>query len=119
MRLSRNYRSTQLILDAAVQVINRQGAGGGLAPDARVLQAAETLSGFASQVKLDVHSAPTDKAEAEYVVHQIEQLVGGTSYFSLDSGRVDGDVPNAQRSFADFAVLYRTGAQSRLLDRSV
>jgi DNA helicase-2/ATP-dependent DNA helicase PcrA len=54
------------------------------------------------------------KAEAEYVVHQIEQMIGGTSYFSLDSGRVTDD-EQATRSFADFAVLYRLGAQSRLL----
>ena len=51
----------------------------------------EILAEFADEVKLDVYRAPTDKAEAEYVVHQIEQMVGGTSYFSLDSGRVDGD----------------------------
>ena len=66
-------------------------------------------------MKLDVYRAPTDKAEAEYVVHQIEQMMGGTSYFSLDSERVTGETPAAARSFADFAVLYRLGAQSRLL----
>jgi superfamily I DNA/RNA helicase len=75
----------------------------------------EALAEFADQVRLDVYTAPTDKAEAEYVVHQIEQLVGGTSYFSLDSGRVEGANEVKARSFADFAVLYRLGAQSRLL----
>jgi DNA helicase-2/ATP-dependent DNA helicase PcrA len=49
------------------------------------------------------------------VVHQIEQLVGGTSYFSLDSGRVSGTAPPESLAFADFAVLYRLSAQSRLL----
>ena len=29
--------------------------------------------------------------EAEYIVHQIEKMVGGNSYFSLDSGRVADD----------------------------
>ncbi len=42
-------------------------------------------------------------------------MVGGTSYFSLDSGRASGETPAAARSFADFAVLYRLSAQSRLL----
>jgi superfamily I DNA/RNA helicase len=42
-------------------------------------------------------------------------MVGGTSYFSLDSGRVAGEKPVAARSFADFAVLYRLSAQSRPL----
>jgi len=64
---------------------------------------------------LDVHGAPTDRAEAEYVVHQIEQMIGGTSHFSLDSGRLTGDASFQARSFADFAVLYRLSAQSRLL----
>ncbi|HSN73780.1 MAG TPA: UvrD-helicase domain-containing protein, partial [Anaerolineae bacterium] len=111
LSLSQNYRSTQLILDAAMQVIGRMAEGGGTPP----LQAVEALADFAEQVKLDVYTAPTDKAEAEYVVHQIEQMVGGTSYFSLDSGRVEGAQQVTARSFADFAVLYRLGAQSRLL----
>ena len=105
LHLSHNYRSTQMILDAATQVIARNADR----------QALEILSDFADEVKLDVYRAPTDRAEAEYVVHQIEQMVGGTSYFSLDSGRASGETPAAARSFADFAVLYRLSAQSRLL----
>jgi hypothetical protein len=127
LTLSQNYRSTQLILDAAMQVIGRAGGrkGGVTLPlprgDEQVggvtppLRAVEALAEFAEQVRLDVYTAPTDKAEAEYVVHQIEQLVGGVSYFSLDSGRVEGAGEVKARSFADFAVLYRIGAQSRLL----
>ncbi len=104
LSLSRNYRSSQRILDAAMQVIARN-------PDRKSV---EILAEFADEVKLDVYRAPTDRAEAEYVVHQIEGLMGGTSHFSLDSGRTDGSVPSA-RSFDDFAVLYRLSAQSRLL----
>ncbi len=114
MRLSENYRSTQMILDAAVQVIGQSAPDEG-ATGERELRSVAALADFAEQVKLDVYHAPTDKAEAEYVVHQIEQMVGGTSYFSLDSGRAPGDVPTVAHSFADFAVLYRLGAQSRLL----
>lgn len=106
--LSRNYRSSQAILDAATQVIGRN-------PDRKSV---ELLAQFADEVKLAVYRAPTDKAEAEYVVHQIEQMVGGTSYFSLDSARVTGETPAAARSFADFAVLYRLSAQSRLLSEA-
>ena len=105
LNLSHNYRSSQQILDAASQVIARN-------PDRKSV---DILAEFADEVKLDVYRAPTDQAEAEYVVHQIEQMVGGTSYFSLDSGRASGETPAAARSFADFAVLYRLSAQSRLL----
>ena len=105
LHLRRNYRSAQAILDAAQQVIARN-------PDRASL---EIFSEFTEQVKLDTHRAPTDKAEAEYVVHQIEQLVGGTSYFSLDSGRVEDDTKPVNWAFGDFAVLYRLNSQSRLL----
>ncbi len=105
LQLDQNYRSTQTILDAAVQVI---GAGNER-KDAR-----QIWSDFVNQTKLALYQAPTDKAEAEYVVHQIEQLVGGTSYFSLDSGRTSGNEAEV-RAFGDFAVLYRSRAQSRLL----
>lgn len=104
LRLEQNYRSTQLILNASTQVIAR----------AAERQAAPIWSEFLEQTKVEIHAAPTDKAEAEYVVHQIEQMVGGTSYFSIDSGRVD-ERNNHKRSFGDFAVLYRLGAQSHLL----
>ena len=102
LNLSRNYRSSQRILDAASQVIARN-------PDRKSV---EILAEFADEVKLDVYRAPTDKAEAEYVVHQIEQMVGGISHFSLDSARVTGEAPAAAHSFADFAVLYRLSALS-------
>ena len=105
LSLGRNYRSSQRILDAAAQVIARN-------PDRKSV---EILAEFVDEVKLDIYRAPTDRAEAEYVVHQIEQMVGGTSHFSLDSARVTGETPAAARSFADFAVLYRLSAQSRLL----
>ncbi len=108
LQLRRNYRSTQTILDAAMQVINgstdREGA-------------LAIWSDFVDQTKLAIYQAPTDKAEAEYVVHQIEQMVGGTSYFSLDSGRTTGN-EQALRAFDDFVVLYRTNAQSRLLEEA-
>ena len=105
LHLRQNYRSAQAILDAAQQVIARN-------PDRASL---EIFSEFTEQVKLDIYRAPTDKAEAEYVVHQIEQLVGGTSYFSLDSGRVEDDTKPVNWAFGDFAVLYRLNSQSRLL----
>ncbi|RME65171.1 MAG: hypothetical protein D6790_02235, partial [Caldilineae bacterium] len=107
-QLTQNYRSAQAILDAASQVIARN-------PER---QALELFSDFVEQVKLTVYRAPTDKAEAEYVVHQIEQMVGGTSYFSLDSGRVEDDTQPVDWSFNDFAVLYRLNAQARLLEEA-
>lgn len=101
MNLRQNYRSTQLILNASSQVIAQSAES----------RNRELWSGLEDPTRLQIYRAPTDKAEAEYVVHQIEQMVGGTSHFSLDSGRVgDDEVPG--RSFGDFAVLYRLNALS-------
>jgi DNA helicase-2/ATP-dependent DNA helicase PcrA len=105
IHLSQNYRSTQLILEASGQVIEKDSAS----------ERVRIWSEFVDKTKLEIYQALTDKSEAEYVVHQIEQLVGGLSYYSLDSGRVSGDDGDTSRSFADIAVLYRLGAQSQLL----
>ena len=59
--------------------------------------------------KITIHTAPTDKAEAEFVASTIESLIGGHSFFSLDSQRSEGDECNY--SFSDFAILYRTSSQ--------
>ncbi|MCC6167274.1 MAG: UvrD-helicase domain-containing protein [Caldilineaceae bacterium] len=109
VQLRQSYRSPQALLDAAGQVIAHN-------PDRAALR---LWSDFAGAVKLDTYQASTDRAEAEYVVHRIEQMVGGTSYFSLDSGRVDArGAEAAARSFGDFAVLYRLNAQARPLEEA-
>ena len=115
LRLTRSYRSPQTLLDAASQMLGAEG-GGDWGPEGEPgTDAYKLWSEYTEQVKIDVHPAPTDKAEAEYVVHQIEQMVGGTSYFSLDSGRVDERTAAVTRDFGDFAVLYRLNAQVALL----
>ncbi len=107
IQLTQSYRSAQAILDAAQQVIAHN-------PDRESLR---LWSQFTQEVKLEVHPAPTERAEAEYVVHRIEQMVGGTSYFSLDSGRVEGS-ELVSRSFGDFAVLYRMNALAAPLEEA-
>jgi DNA helicase-2/ATP-dependent DNA helicase PcrA len=104
LHLSENYRSGPVLLRAGAQVIapERDPAAPALLPRAP------------GEGRLVVHAAATDRAEAEYVVHSIERMVGGTSMFSQDSGRV-GSHEESERSFGDFAVLYRLNAQKRLL----
>ena len=117
LRLARSYRSPQTLLDAAGQMLAAAADGSEKhdQEDGARNGAVKLWSEYTEQVKIDVHPAPTDKAEAEYVVHQIEQMVGGTSYFSLDSGRVDERTAAVTRDFGDFAVLYRLNAQAALL----
>jgi DNA helicase-2/ATP-dependent DNA helicase PcrA len=99
--LTRNYRSTRTIVDAALQAV----APTTLVRD-RVLRA---RTGGASRVIL--RECATERAEAEFVVETIERLVGGTSLTSFDTGRVSSAAGSAC-AFNDFAVLYRTDAQT-------
>ncbi len=98
LTLETNYRNSPNLLTASSQV----------------MEAADTvtppsIAALMEEGTLVVHTAPTDRAEAEYVVHQVERLVGGTSLFSQDSGRVAADA-EAGWGFGDVAVLYRLNA---------
>ena len=90
--LEENYRSTQLILDAATAVIDQN-----VHRTPKDLQAAREKSGQ----KIILHTAYDDRDEAVYIVDTIKRL--------LDRNRAVG---------SDFAIMYRTNAQSRLIEEA-
>jgi DNA helicase II / ATP-dependent DNA helicase PcrA len=96
--LKRNYRSSGTIVAASGQVIAAQPGE----PIAEMVRERHE--------RITIHAAPSEQAEAEFVVATIEEAIGGTSLFSIDSGRAGGG--DAALSFTDFAVLYRTEAQA-------
>ena len=103
VRLTRNYRSSPVIVAGALQAI---------AP--ATLVRGRVLDAVADQdppARITIHQAASEQAEAEFVVATIDRLLGGSSFLSLDSGRADGGTELAL-SFADVAVLYRTDAQA-------
>ena len=105
VRLTRNYRSAAPILAAAVQAIAPSSLVSGRRLDPARLDPESPLVGryFAASVA----------DEADFVVRTVDELVGGLSHRSLDSGRVDGRaVAPGTLSFSDIAVLYRADAQS-------
>jgi DNA helicase II / ATP-dependent DNA helicase PcrA len=106
VQLRRNYRSTAAIVDGALQAI----APASLAPD-RTLAAVRKEE---PPQRIVLHQASSARSEAEFVVATIDQLLGGASHFSIDSGRV-GTADGGDLCFADFAVLYRTDAQTEPL----
>ena len=89
--LEQNYRSRQTILDAAMGVINR----------ATNRRRKQLFTERGAGEKVYYYEAPDDYAEASFVVDSIAQLV-------------------ASREFepGDCAVMYRTNAQSRLLEEA-
>jgi DNA helicase-2/ATP-dependent DNA helicase PcrA len=91
--LEQNYRSSQSILDVAMAVIDHS-------PDARRIRKhlyTERGEGF----KVTLYEATDDRVEAAFVVDSIASLV-----------RTQNAKPG------DFAVMYRTNAQSRLLEEA-
>ncbi len=89
IKLEQNYRSTQKILDAANGVISHNSA--------RKDKSLWTENAEGSAI--DFRQLDTAYEEADYIVKDIERKVG--------SGKC---------SYGDCAVLYRTNAQSRLLE---
>ena len=88
--LEQNYRSTKTILAAADKIISKN-----------TMRKAKTLwTDNAQGENIDVYEAFNEKDEASYVVSQINKILSRYEH------------PN----FSDLAVLYRTNAQSRVLE---
>lgn len=87
--LEQNYRSTQSILDVANAVIRHNRN--------RSPKQLHTDNGQGLTVRL--HTAYNEIEEASYVCDEIQRLVGTRAF-----------------AYGDFAVLYRTNAQSRALE---
>ena len=104
VKLTRNYRSTQTILDASYHVVNAQEG------DASISRIYSQPGGANT---INVMETGSEKAEAVAVGRTIEQLIGGIGFHSLDFGKVDNQHQTTHRSFADFAVLFRTADQNR------
>ena len=101
--LSKNYRSTQIILNGSSALLGRE-------------KPLESTTGKGEPI---LHaSCRTDAEEAEMIVEQIEIFMGGTSYFSLDSGRVSSHEEGENLSFGDIAVLFRLNSQGDALEKA-
>jgi DNA helicase-2/ATP-dependent DNA helicase PcrA len=104
VKLERNYRSTQLILDAAHAVVsNNEGRTDKKLWTER--SGGRTISRF---------EAYNEEEEAEWIARQIEGLVGGRG--SALTRRADESVERYRAQ--DVAVMYRTNAQSRAIEES-
>jgi superfamily I DNA/RNA helicase len=99
MRLHRNYRSTGNIVTAAARLIGDEAPADVTRP---------------MQEKIAFHVAPTEWAEAELVAETIESLLGGHDMLAANRDKTAG-AKRGPLGFADFAVLYRTDAQSAAL----
>ncbi|MFQ5483766.1 MAG: UvrD-helicase domain-containing protein [Desulfobacterales bacterium] len=106
IRLIRNYRSTETILRASDQIIKG---------DRQTGSKARVFSGLDGVKTIGILENRSEKSEAEAISIVIEQQIGGTGYHALDFGRIENRADIDERSFSDFAVLYRTNDQGRVL----
>ena len=91
IRLEQNYRSTQTILSAANAVIENN--------EERLGKNLWTHSG--SGEKIDLYDAINEREEADFIVSRIQKALA------------------AGRQHDDFAILYRSNAQSRVLEEAL
>lgn len=93
--LEQNYRSTQKILDAAFQVISKNKSH-------PILKLWTEKSGGE---KLFLYEARNEQDEALFVINSINQMLSNP-------------INKSTQNLSDFAVLYRTNAQSRVLEEA-
>ena len=96
--LRRNYRSAATVRRIAGMLLGRDPGSG-----------TDGSDGDAPGPEVRLAALATEAAEAEYVAHSIERLVGGTSNFSFNSDRVETD-EGEEIGFGDVAVLARTAS---------
>jgi DNA helicase II / ATP-dependent DNA helicase PcrA len=122
VELTRNYRSAPAIVTAAMQAIApstlvpARKAVAAQPPPAAQNSAAQEHA--AQDPAVVLHEAPDEHAEAAWIAAAIDQLLGGQSFASLDSGRADGHA-HGKLGLGDIAILYRTDAQATSLGQAL
>ncbi|MFL5644062.1 MAG: ATP-dependent helicase [Chloroflexota bacterium] len=104
VKLEQNYRSTQLILDAAHAVVSRNTAR----KDKKLWTENE------GGIRIQRFEAYNEEEEAEWIARQVEGMIGGRG--TTLTRRADDD--EARFRARDIAVMYRMNAQSRAIEES-
>lgn len=106
VKLERNYRSTQLILDAAHAVVSRNSAR----------KDKQLWTDIAGGQKIQRFEAYNEEEEAEWIARQVEGLTGGRG--SVLTRRADDSEAATTFRARDVAVMFRMNAQSRAIEES-
>ncbi len=104
VKLEQNYRSTQLILDAAHAVVSRNEAR----------KDKKLWTDNSGGTRIQRFEAYNEEEEAEWIARQVENLVAGRG--SALTRRADDD--DSRFKARDIAVMYRMNAQSRAIEES-
>jgi DNA helicase-2/ATP-dependent DNA helicase PcrA len=104
INLSRNYRSSEIILNAAGNIIANNSLRSNL----------KLIAGTNNLKKVKVYNALDTAAEAKYILNEIDGYIGGTENLSIGSRSA-----HSSYSFSDISVLFRTHTVGRELLREL
>jgi len=104
VKLTRNYRSQACIVEAAGQILGRDQTGVSFEP--------------VNQQRVPVKIARLNNpyAEAKFIAESIESIMGGASFFAMDTGMLP--LRDGRLGFRDFAVLFRLNAVGDALEEA-
>ena len=103
-RLSQSYRCSRTILNASSNILEQQSG---------------FLEAIDQGVNISISEQPTDAAEAEFIARQIVDLIGGVSFFSIDSAVTTGNKHDTINTLSDLAILCRTRSQFEVIGRAL
>jgi DNA helicase-2/ATP-dependent DNA helicase PcrA len=106
VKLERNYRSTQLILDAAHAVVSHNTAR----------KDKKLWTDIAGGLRIQRFEAYNEDEEAEWIARQVEGLIGGRG--TELTRRADESDEDMRFRARDIAVMFRMNAQSRAIEES-
>jgi DNA helicase-2/ATP-dependent DNA helicase PcrA len=106
VKLERNYRSTQLILDAAHAVVSHNTAR----------KDKKLWTDIEGGLRIQRFEAYNEDEEAEWIARQVEGLIGGRGT-ELTRRADESDEDRTFRA-RDIAVMFRMNAQSRAIEES-
>ncbi|MGH2467851.1 MAG: ATP-dependent helicase, partial [Candidatus Limnocylindrales bacterium] len=108
VKLEQNYRSTQLILDAAHAVVSHN--------EGRKEKRLWTTN--PRGVRIERFEADREDEEAEWIARQVEALVNGRGAGGSVLARRAEDGDERLYHLRDIAIMYRTNAQSRAIEEA-
>ncbi|MBD3345037.1 MAG: AAA family ATPase [Chitinivibrionales bacterium] len=109
INLTRSYRSTRTILDA----------GNGMIGKYALADRSSLWSPLSGPARVKINEFSTENAEAEHVLMTIEQLIGGSCHFAVDSGRSGDGCESGDIAFRDIAVLYRMHSVGNAIEKAL
>jgi DNA helicase-2/ATP-dependent DNA helicase PcrA len=103
-RLKISYRCSDSILQASGNVLKANQ---------------KFLEGLQKGVRIKISENATDKSEAEFVARNIENMIGGMGFFSMDSQVAEGTKYEGIESLSDFVILCRISRQMPPIEKAL